>query len=131
MKQLLDDWTIEFHSGMPVYKQIVHQVQAAIALGRLNEGDQLPTIRALHLKLNVNPNTVAKAYRELEAAGLIATDQGRGCFIAPAAQAPKLLAKDKKAKMQELAARFSAEAMSYGIQLEELLQYVSKRDSHA
>ncbi len=130
MHRLMDDWTVEFHSGIPVYKQIVHHVQTAISLGQLSEGDQLPTIRAVHQKLNVNPNTVAKAYRELETAGLIQTDQGRGCFVAPGARAPKLLAKDKRAKMRELVVRFSAEAKGHGISFEELVQYLAKRESH-
>ena len=74
-------WNIEFHSGIPVYKQIIHQVQAAVTAGQLKEGDQLPTIRALHQQLNVNPNTVAKAYRELAHLGLVAAEHGSGCFI--------------------------------------------------
>jgi len=130
MNQFLDDWAIEFHSGIPAYKQIVNHVQAAISLGRLGEGDQLPTMRALHLKLNVNPNTVAKAYRELEAAGLIATHQGSGCFVAPGTQAPRLSAKEKKAKLRELTARFMVEANSHGIQLDEILQHLNTRKSY-
>jgi GntR family transcriptional regulator len=126
-----DDWTIEFQSGIPAYKQIIHYIQAAISLGQLSEGDQLPTMRALHLKLNVNPNTVAKAYRELEAAGMIATTQGSGCFVAPAAQAPRLSAKAKQAKLRELVARFVAEARSQGIHVDELLHHINTRKSHA
>lgn len=126
-----DDWTIEFHSGIPAYKQIVHHIQAAISLGQLGEGDQLPTIRALHLKLDVNPNTVAKAYRELEASGVIETSQGRGCFVAPPTPAPKLSVKDKRAKLSELVARFVAEANSQGIPFDDLLRHLNTRKSHA
>ena len=59
----------------------------AVAAGRLGPGDQLPTIRALHERLEVNPNTVAKAYRELQHLGVIAAEHGSGCFIAPGAEA--------------------------------------------
>ena len=85
-----ESWHIEFHSGIPVYKQIIHQVQAAITAGRLKAGDQLPTIRALHEQLNVNPNTVAKAYRELQHLGLLSAEHGSGCFVKVPAEAPKL-----------------------------------------
>ena len=101
MTLLRDTWTLEFHSGIPVYKQIIHHVQAAVAAGRLTEGNQLPTIRALHEKLGVNPNTVAKAYRELQYLGVITVEHGTGCYIAPAPalKAPTLSSKQKKAKL--------------------------------
>lgn len=125
MDQIFDGWSIEFHSGVPAYKQIVHQVQAAIALGELQEGEQLPTLRELHLKLKVNPNTVAKAYRELEVAGLIATTRGSGCFVAPTPAPQALSPNDKHMKLRELAARFMGEAKSYGIPFDELVHYLS------
>jgi GntR family transcriptional regulator len=123
-------WTLEFHSGIPVYKQIVHRVQAEIAEGRLGEGDQLPTIRALHQTLDVNPNTVARAYRELAHLGLIATEHGSGCFVVPQPEVPTLSARQKQAKMAELCSRFAAEARSHGIPLEELIQHINQRKSH-
>src|SRR3954463_10191738 len=108
MNLLQESWALEFHSGIPVYKQIMHHVQAAIAAGRLAAGDQLPPIRALHEKLGVNPNTVAKAYRELQHLGAITAEQGSGCYVAPAAPSPPadLPAREKKAKLKELCARF-------------------------
>jgi GntR family transcriptional regulator len=130
MDLLTEPWTIEFHSGIPVYKQIIHRVQAAIADGRLREDDQLPTVRALHQKLNVNPNTVAKAYRELELAGVITTQRGSGCFVAPPSVPPKLSARDRKAAVEQLGARFTAEARSHGIPLEDLIQNLNERKSH-
>src|SRR6185503_13873688 len=116
MNLLEDTWALEFHSGIPVFKQIIHHVQTAVAAGRLAEGDQLPTIRSLHEKLNVNPNTVAKAYRELQHLGVISAEHGSGCFVAPAAEAKqeKLPARQKKAKLAALCARFAAEARSHG-----------------
>jgi GntR family transcriptional regulator len=130
MDLLSAPWTLEFHSGIPAYKQIVHSVQAAVAGGRLREGEQLPTIRALHEKLNVNPNTVARAYRELEHLGLISTEHGSGCYVAPPAEVPTLSSRQKQAKMAELCARFTAEARSHGIPLEELIQHINQKKSH-
>jgi GntR family transcriptional regulator len=130
MNLLVEPWVVEFHSGIPVYKQIVHQVQAAIADGRLREDDQLPTVRALHKKLKVNPNTVAKAYRELELSGLITTQRGSGCFVAALPIAPKLPASVKKAKIDELSSRFAAEARSHGISLETLIQTLTQIKTH-
>jgi GntR family transcriptional regulator len=109
----------------------MHRVQAAVAAGRLAEGDQLPTIRALHEKLNVNPNTVAKAYRELQHLGVIAAEQGSGCYVAPAAQArpAELPARARKAKLAELCARFTAEARSHGISLDELVEQLQRSEA--
>ena len=78
---VLDQWQVEYNSGIPVYRQIINQACAAVAAGAFQPGDQLPTIRALSERLNVNPNTVAKAYRELELTGMIANERGRGSFI--------------------------------------------------
>lgn len=130
MDLLSAPWAIEFHSGIPVYKQIIHRVQLAIAEGRLGEGDQLPTIRALHQKLNVNPNTVAKAYRELEHLGLISTEHGSGCYVNPQPEVPTLSSRQRQAKLAELCARFAAEARSHGIPLEELIQHINQKKSH-
>jgi GntR family transcriptional regulator len=124
-------WKIEFHSGIPVYKQIIHQVQAAVTSGQLKEGDQLPTIRALHQQLNVNPNTVAKADRELAHLGLISAEHGSGCFVTAPPDAPKLSARATREKASELSARFAAEARSQGIPLEQIIQQLSQRKSHA
>jgi len=123
-----DTWTVEFHSGIPVYRQIIHHVQAAVAAGRLAEGDQLPTIRALHEKLEINPNTVAKAYRELQHLGVITAEQGSGCYVAPApkARGTSLSSKQKQAKLQELCARFAAEARGHGISFAELVQQLQR-----
>lgn len=110
-----DSWTLEFHSGIPAYKQIIHHIQAAIAAGALAEGDQLPTIRALHQILDVNPNTVARAYRELQTLGVIISQQGSGCFVAPMPKNIPLKARARQAKVREIAARLAAEARSHQI----------------
>jgi GntR family transcriptional regulator len=72
---------LDLKSGVPVYRQIVDQVRGAIAAGSLSDGDQLPTVRQLAVDLEINPNTVVRAYRELEYGGLLETHQGTGTFI--------------------------------------------------
>lgn len=75
------DFSLDFRSGVPIYVQIVEQVQEAVMTTRLKPGDQLPTVRQLASDLRVNFNTVARAYRMLDEAGLISTQQGRGTYI--------------------------------------------------
>lgn len=72
---------IDFRSGQPIYIQIVEQIRRMVANGELKQGDQLPTVRQLATELRVNFNTVARAYRLLDEAGLISTQQGRGTYI--------------------------------------------------
>src|SRR5438046_3752304 len=76
---------IEFHldsrSGVSPYLQVVHQVRHALRLGLLREGDQLPTVKDVVARLAINPNTVLKAYRELERDGLVAARPGVGTFV--------------------------------------------------
>ena len=132
MELLLKNWALEFHSGIPVYKQIINRITAAIANGELREGDQLPTIRALHEALNVNPNTVAKAYRELELKGVVRAEHGSGCYISSPPVEPQLTKKEKTARIENLLSRMAAEAGSQGIRIEELFEYIQRRGkSHA
>src|SRR5215468_5483956 len=72
---------LDLHSGVPVYRQIIDQVRGGVASGALTVGDQLPTVRQLAVDLAINPNTVVRAYRELELGGLLETHQGTGTFI--------------------------------------------------
>ena len=72
---------LDFRSGQPIYLQIVDQVRRLVAAGELQQGDQLPTVRQLATELRVNFNTVARAYRLLDDAGVISTQQGRGTYI--------------------------------------------------
>ncbi len=72
---------LDFRSGGPIYLQIVDQIRKQVASGELKPGDQLPTVRQLAAELRVNFNTVARAYRILDEAGLISTKQGRGTYI--------------------------------------------------
>ena len=73
--------TVDPRSGVPIYLQIIEQVKRSVALGLLAPGEQLPTVKQLALDLTVNPNTVARAYRDLEHDAVIETASGRGSFV--------------------------------------------------
>ena len=73
--------TVDPRSGVPIYLQVIEQIKRSVALGILSAGEQLPTVKQLALDLTINPNTVAKAYRELERDGVIETAAGRGSFV--------------------------------------------------
>ena len=72
---------IDIMSRTPVYEQIINQMERLITAGLLKEGEQLPSVRALSLELSVNPNTIQKAYGELDAKGIIGSVPGRGCYV--------------------------------------------------
>src|SRR5215472_19310193 len=76
------EFRLDLQSGVPVYRQIIDQVTGGIASGSLAAGHQLPTVRQVAVDLSINPNTVVRAYRELEIRGLIETQQGTGTFVA-------------------------------------------------
>ena len=101
---------IDFRSGLPIYTQIVNQVQAQVVGGVLKPGDQLPTVRALAEELRVNFNTVARAYRILDEARIISTQQGRGTYITDVPP-PDVTRKLRKEALEALAQRFISEAM--------------------
>ena len=73
--------TVDPRSGVPIYLQVIEQVKRSVAIGILGAGEQLPTVKQLAVDLTINPNTVAKAYRELERDGVIETAPGRGSFV--------------------------------------------------
>lgn len=74
-------FTVDPHSGVPIYLQLIEQIKRSVALGVLAPGEQLPTVKQLATDLTINPNTVARVYRELERDGIIETSPGRGSFI--------------------------------------------------
>ena len=124
---VFDQWQIEYNSGTPVYRQIINQVCMAVSLGAFKPGDQLPTIRALHERLNVNPNTVAKAYRELELKGIIVSERGSGSFIKAQPALPAPDAREKKAMLKNFYHRLLAEAAGSGLTESELLTFIKDR----
>lgn len=111
---------LDHRSGVPIYVQIVEQVRQRVSTGELRPGDQLPTVRQMATELRVNFNTVARAYRLLDEAGLISTQQGRGTYIweGPTEETLKVL---KKKSLQELARNYLDEAGRLGFSLEDAL----------
>src|SRR5512146_1063167 len=100
---------IDFRSGLPIYTQIVNQIQAQVVMGLLKPGDQLPTVRALAEDLRVNFNTVARAYRLLDEARIISTQQGRGTYITEIPP-PKVTERLRRESLEALTQRYISEA---------------------
>ena len=114
---------IDFRSGLPIYTQIVNQVQAQVAGGFLKPGDQLPTVRALAEELRVNFNTIARAYRILDEARIISTQQGRGTYITEIPP-PKVREKLRQEALQALTERYISEALRLDFSTEEINEMV-------
>ncbi len=98
-------WNINIHSAVAVYVQIENQIRFAMSAGKLEVGDQLPSVRELSDKLAVNPNTVAKAYRDLEVAGYLYTRRGMGVYVAEGAlgKAKKQMTRYVEGRIGEIA----------------------------
>ena len=114
---------IDFRSGLPIYTQIVNQVQAQVAGGILKPGDQLPTVRALAEELRVNFNTIARAYRILDEARIISTQQGRGTYITEIPP-PRVTEKLRKESLQALTERYLTEAIRLEFSKDEISEMV-------
>ncbi len=110
-------------SGIPYYRQIILQIEMAVADGRLKPGSQLPTVRGLAVDLQVNPNTVARAYNELEIRGLVSTQHGTGTFISDKEIA--LSDTDREQVLSQLVRGFVSQAASYGFTVQDLVEYLS------
>lgn len=111
--------------GVPFYRQIIMQVEMAIADGRLRTGTQLPTVRALAVDLQINPNTVARAYNELEIRGIVNTQQGTGTFISE--KKIELTKEERDEILTGLVRSFLATVSSYGFTIEEIRDYLSTK----
>lgn len=111
---------LDLRSGVPVYRQLIDQVRAGIASGALTAGDQLPTVRQLAVDLAINPNTVLRAYRELELGELLETQQGTGTFITQ--KKPHRDDVERERQLGQLVGEFLARAGAAGFTIEELLQ---------
>jgi GntR family transcriptional regulator len=112
-------FVLDLHTGVPVYRQLVDQVRAGMASGSLRAGEQLPTVRQLAVDLAINPNTVMRAYRELELGGLLETHQGTGTFISEKKLEKKSAERDRQ--VAQMAAEFAARAGAAGFSVEDLI----------
>lgn len=111
---------LDLHSGVPVYRQLIDQVLAGMASASLAAGDQLPTVRQVAVDLSINPNTVVRAYRELEIRGVLETQQGTGTFITE-----KKIRKDeveRQRQLSQIVTEFVARAGSAGFTVQELME---------
>jgi len=110
---------LDFRSGLPIYIQIMDQIRQRVASGELQQGDQLPTVRQLATDLRINWNTVARAYKLLDEAGLISTQQGRGTYIweAPSEQVTAQL---RQQALEGLTSRYLAQAIRLGCSPEDV-----------
>ena len=120
---------LDMHSGVPVYRQIIDQVVGGIAALALAGGDQLPTVRQLAVDLAINPNTVIRAYRELEIRGVLETQQGTGTFISH--QKVERDAAERQRRLSQLVGELAARAGSEGFTVEEVIEQLQdlRRDA--
>ena len=118
---------LEMQSGVPVYRQIIDQVLGGIAAGTLSAGDQLPTVRQVAVDLSINPNTVVRAYRELEIRGVLETQQGTGTFISR--QKVKHDEVERQRGLTLLVNEFVSRAGAAGYAIEELVEQLNDRSA--
>jgi DNA-binding transcriptional regulator YhcF (GntR family) len=114
------------HSGVPVYRQLIDQVQGGLASGNLAGGVQLPTVRQVAVDLAINPNTVLRAYRELEIRGVLDSQQGTGTFIAERKTKPDDA--EKARRLEQLVGEFVARAGAGGFTVRELMERLSEQE---
>ncbi len=111
---------LDLRSGVPVYRQIIDQVLASLASGRLVNGDQLPTVRQLAVDLSINPNTVIRAYRELEIRGFLDTHQGSGTFVSARKVEPD--GEERRRKLDGIVSESIARAGAEGFTAQQVLE---------
>jgi GntR family transcriptional regulator len=117
---------LDFRSGIPIYLQVVDRIKEMIADGQLKPGDQLPTVRALALEMRINFNTVARAYRILDEAGIISTQQGRGTYILDT-PAPEVANAMRQTTLEALTDRYLADAIRLGFDPKDILTIMRKQ----
>jgi GntR family transcriptional regulator len=112
------DFSLDSSNGAPIYRQIIQQIEYAVLSGRMRPGDRLPTIRTLAVELKTNPNTIAKAYSELEIRGVLATQVGSGTYISD--KKPVVEDDSLNRKIKEVIGRFIHEMRDLGVEKREL-----------
>ena len=122
------DFQLDVKSGVPFYRQIIDQVKIAIASGKLETGDRLPTVRQLAVDLSVNPNTVSRAYTELELTGLVETQMGSGTFVG--SQEVKQDDVERQRMLDQICQELLSRASSYGFSIDDVLKGLEQRKDH-
>jgi GntR family transcriptional regulator len=121
------EFRLDPESGVPVYRQLIDQVMGGMAAGALAAGHQLPTVRQVAVDLSINPNTVVRAYRELEIRGVLETQQGTGTFISQ--QKVKRDDVERERQLAQLVSDFVARAGAAGFTIDDLLQQLKERQN--
>ncbi|MDR1870133.1 MAG: GntR family transcriptional regulator [Treponema sp.] len=116
------NFSLDAANGSPIYRQIIQQIEYAILSGRMRPGDRLPTIRSLAVDLKTNPNTIARAYSELEIRGILATQVGSGTFISD--KKPVMEDDSLNRKIREVLSRFVNEMRDLGVEKRELVKLI-------
>jgi GntR family transcriptional regulator len=116
---------IHAQDGVPIYLQVVQQIKYLVASGRLQAGEELPSIRVLAEQLLVNPNTIARAYRELEAAGVVEKRRTAGTFIADSGS--PLARKERLKLLNDRVDQLLVEATQMGFELDDVLKLIQQR----
>jgi len=116
---------LDLKSGVPFYRQIIDQVKAAIATEEVSSGDRLPTVRQLAVDLSVNPNTVSRAYTELELTGLVETQMGSGTFVGN--RTVERSDVEKRRALDQLCQEFLSRVSTHGFTISDVLQNLEQR----
>jgi GntR family transcriptional regulator len=117
---------ISVDDGVPIYVQIVNQVKYLVASGRLSEGEDMPPIRVLAEQLLVNPNTVARAYRELEAAGIVVKRSTAGTYVSATGSSPAR--RERFEVLRRHADSLLVEARQIDVRVDEVIELIRERD---
>ncbi|MGE5294788.1 MAG: GntR family transcriptional regulator [Solirubrobacterales bacterium] len=119
---------LDLKSGVPFHRQIVDQIRCGIVSGRLLPGEQLPTVRDLAVQLEINPNTVRKAYSDLELLGTLDTQQGTGTFVSD--QQVEIGDTEKRRMLEQLCEELVARGHQYNLTLTDIVEYLQGRTNH-
>ncbi len=118
------NFKLDLKSGVPFYRQIVDQIKYGIMSGQFSIGEQLPTVRSLSVELKINPNTITKAYKELEVQDILEGQQGTGTFIS--SSSVKISKKERTVKLNRICTEFVTIAMTYGFKIPEMVDELNK-----
>jgi GntR family transcriptional regulator len=119
------DFKLDIKSGVPFHRQIVEQIRYGIASGRLLPGEQLPTVRDLAVRLEVNPNTIRKGYSELEILGILDTQQGTGTFVSH--REVEIGDDEKRRKVRQICDELVARGHQYNVTVQEIVEHLQRR----